>query len=224
MGIRPFGLTSCGPEPRLTETEQRSVVGLTDNPIFSQFVHVCICIAVMESDSQEDSGSVSDSRKTSIEEHTEDRMTFIISEVDEVNEQSEESGGSDSEDSLEDQLVNSSIELSILERLGLNRVSLTEQDVEAAFAHFSLAFRCDSFTLRRRVQVEERARDVAEENIQQELEECHSLLQKFNEERVSLYEEEIKYGTHELMSSPLEPLTGVSAEVSKKPEERDRIP
>ncbi|XP_078497383.1 uncharacterized protein LOC144753631 [Lissotriton helveticus] len=132
----------------------------------------------MESDSQEDSGSVSDSRKTSIEEHTEDRMTFIISEVDELNEQSEGSGDSDSDDSFEDQLVNSSTELSILERLGLNRVSLTEQDVEAAFAHLSLAFRCDSFTLRRRVQVEERARDVAEENIQQELEECRSLLQR----------------------------------------------
>ncbi|XP_030077518.1 lymphoid-restricted membrane protein [Microcaecilia unicolor] len=58
------------------------------------------------------------------------------------------------------------------------RVSLTEQDVEAAFVHLSLAFRCDTFTLRQRVQVEERARDVAEENIQKELEECQSILQK----------------------------------------------
>lgn len=41
----------------------------------------------------------------------------------------------------------------------------------------ALAFRCDMFTLRRRVQVEERVRDVAEENIQQELEECRAALQ-----------------------------------------------
>nr|XP_033773753.1 lymphoid-restricted membrane protein-like isoform X2 [Geotrypetes seraphini] len=74
--------------------------------------------------------------------------------------------------------MNASVELSTLERLGLHRVSLTEQDVEAAFVHLSLAFRCDTFTLRRRVLVEERARDVAEENIQKELEECQSILRR----------------------------------------------
>ncbi|XP_067387664.1 inositol 1,4,5-triphosphate receptor associated 1-like isoform X2 [Emydura macquarii macquarii] len=81
-------------------------------------------------------------------------------------------------DPPEDPLLNSLTELSVLERLGLHRVSLTEQDVEAAFAHLALAFRCDTFTLRQRVQVEERARDVAEENIQQELEECRAALQR----------------------------------------------
>lgn len=49
--------------------------------------------------------------------------------------------------------------------------------LQAAFAHLALAFRCDMFTLRRRVQVEERARDVAEENIQQELEQCRVAVQ-----------------------------------------------
>lgn len=49
--------------------------------------------------------------------------------------------------------------------------------LQAAFAHLALAFRCDMFTLRQRVQIEERARDAAEENIQQELEECQVILQ-----------------------------------------------
>ncbi|XP_025061848.1 lymphoid-restricted membrane protein-like isoform X1 [Alligator sinensis] len=90
-----------------------------------------------------------------------------------------DSGESDEDpDPAEDLLVTSATELSVLERLGLHRVALTEQDVEAAFAHLALAFRCDMFTLRRRVQVEERARDVAEENIQQELEQCRAAVQK----------------------------------------------
>ncbi|XP_061486392.1 inositol 1,4,5-triphosphate receptor associated 1-like isoform X2 [Rhineura floridana] len=60
-------------------------------------------------------------------------------------------------------------------------VGLTEQDVEAAFAHLALAFRCDMFTLRRRLQVEERARNTAEENIQQELAECQAMLPKLDQ-------------------------------------------
>ncbi|KAL8168452.1 UNVERIFIED_CONTAM: hypothetical protein K2H54_002072 [Gekko kuhli] len=74
-------------------------------------------------------------------------------------------------------LTTSVTEVSVLERLGLHRAALTEQDVEAAFAHLALAFRCDMFTLRQRVQIEERARDAAEENIQQELSECQVILQ-----------------------------------------------
>uniref|UniRef100_A0ACB8GE62 Uncharacterized protein n=1 Tax=Sphaerodactylus townsendi TaxID=933632 RepID=A0ACB8GE62_9SAUR len=49
---------------------------------------------------------------------------------------------------------------------------------QAAFAHLALAFRCDMFTLRQRVQIEERTRDAAEENIQQELGECQVTLQE----------------------------------------------
>nr|XP_016848813.1 PREDICTED: protein MRVI1 isoform X2 [Anolis carolinensis] len=60
-------------------------------------------------------------------------------------------------------------------------IALTEQDVEAAFAHLALAFRCDMFTLKRRVQVEERARNTAEENIQMELTDCQTMLQKLDQ-------------------------------------------
>ncbi|NXX38384.1 LRMP protein, partial [Tricholaema leucomelas] len=49
---------------------------------------------------------------------------------------------------------------------------------QAAFAHLALAFRCDMFTLQQRVQVEKRARDAAEENIQEELGQCHGALEK----------------------------------------------
>ncbi|KAM6108304.1 LOW QUALITY PROTEIN: uncharacterized protein FYW35_010538 [Pterocles gutturalis] len=75
----------------------------------------------------------------------------------------------------EEPLLSFPSELSVLERLGLHRVALTEQD--AAFAHLALAFRCDVFTLRQRVQVEKRARDAAEENIQEELGQCRVALE-----------------------------------------------
>lgn len=48
---------------------------------------------------------------------------------------------------------------------------------QAAFAHLALAFRCDVFTLRQRVQVEKRARDAAEENIREELGQCRAALE-----------------------------------------------
>ncbi|XP_075299146.1 uncharacterized protein LOC142364146 [Opisthocomus hoazin] len=78
----------------------------------------------------------------------------------------------------EEPLLSFPSELPVLERLGLHRVALTEQDVEAAFAHLALAFRCDVFTLRQRVQVEKRARDTAEENIQEELGQCRAALER----------------------------------------------
>ncbi|XP_068015964.1 uncharacterized protein [Melanerpes formicivorus] len=78
----------------------------------------------------------------------------------------------------EEPLLSFPSELSVLERLGLHRAALTEQDVEAAFAHLALAFRCDMFTLQQRVQVEKRARDAAEENIQEELSQCRAALEK----------------------------------------------
>ncbi|XP_065603569.1 inositol 1,4,5-triphosphate receptor associated 2-like isoform X3 [Cyrtonyx montezumae] len=71
-------------------------------------------------------------------------------------------------------------ELSVLERLGLHSMDLTEQDVEAAFAHLALAFRCDVFTLQQRVQVETRAQDTAEENIQEELGQCRAALERLS--------------------------------------------
>ncbi|XP_069731773.1 inositol 1,4,5-triphosphate receptor associated 2-like isoform X2 [Phaenicophaeus curvirostris] len=78
----------------------------------------------------------------------------------------------------EEPLLSFPSELSVLERLGLHRVALTEQDVEAAFAHLALAFRCDVFTLQQRVLVEKRAREAAEENIQEELGQCRAALER----------------------------------------------
>ncbi|NXX11496.1 LRMP protein, partial [Podargus strigoides] len=50
--------------------------------------------------------------------------------------------------------------------------------LQAAFAQLALAFRCDTFTLRQRVLVETRARDAAEENIQEELGQCRAALER----------------------------------------------
>ncbi|KAG7521347.1 lymphoid-restricted membrane protein-like [Solea senegalensis] len=60
-------------------------------------------------------------------------------------------------------------ELSIIERVGLNSVEMSEKDLETAFSHITLAFRCDQYTLKQRLQAEEHARNLAEENIQLEL-------------------------------------------------------
>ncbi|XP_067863379.1 inositol 1,4,5-triphosphate receptor associated 2 isoform X2 [Heptranchias perlo] len=95
--------------------------------------------------------------------------------VDEQVEDSDESG----EDSAPEELLdNSADEVSILKRLGLHRELCTEKEVESAFIHLSLAFKSDMFTLKKRLQVEERACIVAEENIQNELEGCKVILQK----------------------------------------------
>ncbi|XP_072909030.1 uncharacterized protein [Hemitrygon akajei] len=89
---------------------------------------------------------------------------------------SDESG----EDSAPEEPLNNSVdEVSILKRLGLfKREFCTDKEVESAFIHLSLAFKSDMFTLKQRLQVEEHARDVAEENIHKELEECKETLQK----------------------------------------------
>ncbi|XP_041052059.1 inositol 1,4,5-triphosphate receptor associated 2 [Carcharodon carcharias] len=88
---------------------------------------------------------------------------------------SDESG----EDSAPEEPLNSSAdEVSILKRLGLQREFYTEKEVESAFIHLSLAFKSDMFTLKQRLEVEERARDAAEENIRKELEGCKIILQK----------------------------------------------
>uniref|UniRef100_A0A8C8A7N9 Lymphoid-restricted membrane protein-like n=1 Tax=Otus sunia TaxID=257818 RepID=A0A8C8A7N9_9STRI len=90
----------------------------------------------------------------------------------------ESDGTEEDAETPEEPLLSLPSELSVLERLGLHRVALTEQDVEAAFAHLALAFRCDVFTLRQRMQVEKRARDAAEENIQEELGQCRAALER----------------------------------------------
>ncbi|XP_056897109.1 inositol 1,4,5-triphosphate receptor associated 2 [Takifugu flavidus] len=60
-------------------------------------------------------------------------------------------------------------ELSIIERVGLNSVEMSEKDLEMAFAQIAMAFHCDQYTLKQRLQAEEHARNLAEENIQLEL-------------------------------------------------------
>ncbi|KAI3357393.1 hypothetical protein L3Q82_015826, partial [Scortum barcoo] len=60
-------------------------------------------------------------------------------------------------------------DLTIIERVGLNSIEMSERDLETAFSQIALAFRCDQYTLKQRLQAEEHARNLAEENIQLEL-------------------------------------------------------
>ncbi|KAK2851337.1 hypothetical protein Q5P01_007613 [Channa striata] len=46
---------------------------------------------------------------------------------------------------------------------------MSEKDLELAFSQIALAFRCDQYTLKQRLQAEEHARNLAEENVQLEL-------------------------------------------------------
>nr|XP_057941317.1 inositol 1,4,5-triphosphate receptor associated 2 isoform X2 [Doryrhamphus excisus] len=55
--------------------------------------------------------------------------------------------------------------LSIIDRVGLNSGKMSETDLENTFSQIALAFSCDQYTLKQRLQAEEHARNLAEENI-----------------------------------------------------------
>ncbi|XP_012588236.1 PREDICTED: lymphoid-restricted membrane protein [Condylura cristata] len=58
-----------------------------------------------------------------------------------------------------------------------NDNSANEKEVEAEFLRLSLAFKCDYFTLEKRVKLEQRSRDLAEENLKKEITNCLKLLE-----------------------------------------------
>ncbi|XP_072097508.1 inositol 1,4,5-triphosphate receptor associated 2 [Mobula birostris] len=62
-------------------------------------------------------------------------------------------------------------------KANLQSAIASEQDVEAEFLRFSLAFKCDMFTLDKRLRLEERSRDLAETNLKKEIEKCQQALQ-----------------------------------------------
>nr|XP_033806742.1 lymphoid-restricted membrane protein-like isoform X2 [Geotrypetes seraphini] len=57
-----------------------------------------------------------------------------------------------------------------------NRGSYSERETEAEFLRLSLGFTCDLFTLEKRLRLEERSRDLAEENLKREITNCLNLL------------------------------------------------
>ncbi|XP_077026432.1 inositol 1,4,5-triphosphate receptor associated 2 isoform X1 [Tamandua tetradactyla] len=58
-----------------------------------------------------------------------------------------------------------------------DNISANEKEVEAEFLRLSLGFKCDWFTLEKRVKLEERSRDLAEENLKKEITNCLKLLE-----------------------------------------------
>lgn len=58
-----------------------------------------------------------------------------------------------------------------------DNTAVNEKEVEAEFLRLSLGFKCDGFTLEKRVKLEERARDLAEENLKKEITNCLKLLE-----------------------------------------------
>ncbi|KAL6116984.1 irag2 [Pungitius sinensis] len=55
--------------------------------------------------------------------------------------------------------------------------SPNDKEIEAEFQRLALGFKCDMFTLEKRVRLEERSRDLAEENVRREVSSCQGLLQ-----------------------------------------------
>uniref|UniRef100_A0A3Q3F4Y0 Lymphoid-restricted membrane protein n=1 Tax=Kryptolebias marmoratus TaxID=37003 RepID=A0A3Q3F4Y0_KRYMA len=53
----------------------------------------------------------------------------------------------------------------------------TAAEEEAEFQRLALGFKCDMFTLEKRLRLEERSRDLAEENVRREVSSCQGLLQ-----------------------------------------------
>ncbi|CAL8242116.1 unnamed protein product [Merluccius merluccius] len=58
-----------------------------------------------------------------------------------------------------------------------NSQSPTDKEIELEFQRLSLGFKCDLFTLEKRLRLEERSRDLAEENVRKEISSCQGLLQ-----------------------------------------------
>ncbi|XP_032360832.1 inositol 1,4,5-triphosphate receptor associated 2 isoform X1 [Etheostoma spectabile] len=58
-----------------------------------------------------------------------------------------------------------------------NSLSSNDKEVEAEFQRLALGFKCDMFTLEKRLRLEERSRDLAEENVRREVSSCQGLLQ-----------------------------------------------
>ncbi|XP_057180623.1 inositol 1,4,5-triphosphate receptor associated 2 isoform X2 [Triplophysa rosa] len=58
-----------------------------------------------------------------------------------------------------------------------NSMSQNDKEMEAEFHRLSLGFKCDMFTLEKRLRLEERSRDLAEENVRKEVTSCQGLLQ-----------------------------------------------
>ncbi|KAG7497801.1 hypothetical protein JOB18_044079 [Solea senegalensis] len=58
-----------------------------------------------------------------------------------------------------------------------NSPSPTDKEIEAEFQRLALGFKCDMFTLEKRLRLEERSRDLAEENVRREVSSCQGLLQ-----------------------------------------------
>ncbi|XP_076577895.1 inositol 1,4,5-triphosphate receptor associated 2 isoform X2 [Chaetodon auriga] len=58
-----------------------------------------------------------------------------------------------------------------------NSLSPSDKEIETEFQRLALGFKCDMFTLEKRLRLEERSRDLAEENVRREVSSCQGLLQ-----------------------------------------------
>ncbi|XP_077357652.1 inositol 1,4,5-triphosphate receptor associated 2 isoform X4 [Festucalex cinctus] len=56
-------------------------------------------------------------------------------------------------------------------------LSANDKEIETEFQRLALGFKCDMFTLEKRLRLEERSRDLAEENVRREVSSCQGLLQ-----------------------------------------------
>uniref|UniRef100_A0ACB8FM68 Uncharacterized protein n=1 Tax=Sphaerodactylus townsendi TaxID=933632 RepID=A0ACB8FM68_9SAUR len=105
-----------------------------------------------------------------------ERICETVSEAEEVNVAAEQETKEDCRNNMEGMTGDSSSAVAVpciaAERSGqkgIFSVSPTEREVEAEFLRLSLGFKCDLFTLEKRVRLEERSRDLAEGNLKKEI-------------------------------------------------------
>uniref|UniRef100_A0A3P8STE1 Lymphoid-restricted membrane protein n=1 Tax=Amphiprion percula TaxID=161767 RepID=A0A3P8STE1_AMPPE len=86
------------------------------------------------------------------------------------------------EDQSETSKATEKEEMSVISDNGDNlkedrNLSPSDKEIEAEFQRLALGFKCDMFTLEKRLRLEERSRDLAEENVRREVSSCQGLLQ-----------------------------------------------
>ncbi|XP_061195163.1 uncharacterized protein LOC133203387 [Saccostrea echinata] len=93
-------------------------------------------------------------------------------------------------DGESDSLVMPSIPETLLQDLGVDQDKteqeespdqLSEQEIENKFTSLSLAFKTDKITLEKRLEIQERSRDIAEENVAKEIKGLREALEQLNQ-------------------------------------------
>ncbi|XP_075925500.1 inositol 1,4,5-triphosphate receptor associated 1-like [Petromyzon marinus] len=153
--------------------DSQATNGLNDGPLLSIKQHKLI--KLREGKKQNWCRTVGDQKMPELAEAAERKSDTEDDNEGEVVEASKDAQKPPAKPVVSDKLLHSLQ----LHRSQASRPSLSEQEVETAFVRLSLAFRNDMFSLEKRLRLEERARNLAEENVSREIDAVSSTVQTF---------------------------------------------